>query len=110
VSPRRGFLAFAFVSHKLLRWLTPFLLAAACVATVQLAAAPEAWATRALLAAEVAGAVLAAAGARGAGGRLAAFAAYFVTMNAALAVGLWRFLRRSQAAAWKRTERSAAAA
>jgi cellulose synthase/poly-beta-1,6-N-acetylglucosamine synthase-like glycosyltransferase len=110
VSPWRGFLAFAFVSHKLLRWLTPFLLAAACLASVQLAAAPGAWGVRALLAAEVAGAVLAAAGARGAGGRLAAFAAYFVTMNAALAVGLWRFLRRSQRAAWDRTERTAAPA
>ncbi len=28
-------------------------------------------------------------------------------MNAALAVGLWRFLRGTQRAAWQRTERTA---
>jgi cellulose synthase/poly-beta-1,6-N-acetylglucosamine synthase-like glycosyltransferase len=109
-SPRQGFVAFAFVSHKLLRWLTPFLLVAAFVATAQLAAAPGAWDYRTLLAAEVACGALAAAGARGAGGRFAALAAYFVTMNAALAVGLWRFVRGSQRAAWDRTERTAAPA
>ena len=28
---------------------------------------------------------------------------YFVTMNLAIAVGFWRFLRNSQRAAWDRT-------
>jgi len=31
---------------------------------------------------------------------------YFVTMNLAIVVGFWRFLRQSQAAAWERTARA----
>ena len=31
---------------------------------------------------------------------------YFVTMNLAIAVGFWRFLRNSQSAAWERTARA----
>ncbi|ACG73277.1 glycosyl transferase family 2 [Anaeromyxobacter sp. K] len=112
LDPRTGFLCFAFVSHKLLRWSAPFLLAAAAVANGLLAAAPGAWGYRALLLAQAAFYGLALAGRHGAAGlrgpvrRLASLAHYFVAMNAALAVGLWRFLRRSQRAAWQRTERA----
>ena len=38
--------------------------------------------------------------------RVAGVAYYFVTMNLAIAVGFWRFLRNSQAAAWERTARA----
>ncbi len=113
LDPRTGFLCFAFVSHKLLRWLAPFLLAAALIANVALAAGPGAWGYRALLVAQALFYGLAWAGWRGAGGlghaggRLASLAHYFVGMNAALAVGLWRFLRGTQRAAWERTERTA---
>lgn len=112
LDPRTGFLCFAFVSHKLLRWAAPFLLAAAAVANGLLAASSGAWGYRALLLAQAAFYGLALAGRRGAAGlrgplrRLASLAHYFVAMNAALAVGLWRFLRRSQRAAWQRTERA----
>ena len=57
--------------------------------------------------------LLAAAGRLGAGGparRLASVAHYFVAMNAALAVGFWRFLRGTQRATWQRTERVAGGA
>jgi cellulose synthase/poly-beta-1,6-N-acetylglucosamine synthase-like glycosyltransferase len=108
LDPRAGFVAFAFVSHKLLRWLTPFLLAVALAANVAAAATPGAWATRALLAAQAVCYALAAAGrAAGAPGRAAR---HFVAMNAALAVGFWRFLRGTQRAAWRRTERAASGA
>ena len=96
LDPRTGFVAFAFVSHKLLRWATPFLLAVALVANVALAAAPGAWGYRALLARSSAFYALALSGRRGAAGplrRLARGAHYFVAMNAALAVGFWRFVR-----------------
>jgi cellulose synthase/poly-beta-1,6-N-acetylglucosamine synthase-like glycosyltransferase len=108
LDPRAGFVAFAFVSHKLLRWATPFLLAAALVANVA-AAGSGSFAVRALLAAQVAFYGLAAAGGRGAGaaGRTAR---HFVAMNAALAVGFWRFLGGTQAAAWRRTARTPARA
>ncbi|BDG07701.1 glycosyltransferase family 2 protein [Anaeromyxobacter paludicola] len=109
LDPRQGFLCFAFVAHKLLRWLTPFLLAGALVASAALAARGL-LGYQALLAAQVAFYLLALGGRLGAGGparRLMSSAHYFVAMNAALAVGLWRFLRGTQAAAWARTARNA---
>jgi len=110
LDPRTGFIAFAFVSHKLLRWSTPLLLAVALVGNGALAAAPGAWGYRALLTAQAAFYALAFTGRRGTAGRLARGARYFVEMNAALAVGFWRFVRGTQRAAWHRTERPAARA
>ncbi len=113
LDPRTGFLFFAFVSHKLLRWATPFLLAAALLANGALAGRPGAWGYRALLVAQAAFYALAVAGWRGDVAlarplrRAASVAHYFVAMNAALAVGFWRFVRGTQAAAWRRTDRSA---
>ncbi|WP_242339485.1 MULTISPECIES: glycosyltransferase family 2 protein [Anaeromyxobacter] len=110
LDPRTGFLFFSFVSHKLLRWTTPFLLALALVLSVPLAAQPGAWLYRALLLGQLLFYGLALAGPRVAAGRLgrvASLAHYFVTMNAALAVGLWRFVRGTQRATWERTERVA---
>jgi cellulose synthase/poly-beta-1,6-N-acetylglucosamine synthase-like glycosyltransferase len=107
LDPRQGFLAFAFASHKLLRWATPFLLALALAGTLPLAIAGG-WPFRLLLAAQLALYALAFLGARGAAGPLsrpASLAHYFVGMNLALAAGFWRFVRGSQAAAWNRTER-----
>lgn len=106
LDPRTGFLCFSFVSHKLLRWAAPFLLGAALLANVPLAFEPEAWGWRILLVAQTAFYALAFAGWRGAGGRIASLAHYFVAMNAALAVGAWRFLRGTQRAAWDRTDRT----
>jgi cellulose synthase/poly-beta-1,6-N-acetylglucosamine synthase-like glycosyltransferase len=106
LDPRAGFVSFAFVSHKLLRWVAPFLLAVGFAASIGAAAAPEAWGARALLLGQLAFYALAAAGgALGAPGRAAR---HFVAMNAALAVGLWRFLRGTQRAAWRRTARTPA--
>jgi cellulose synthase/poly-beta-1,6-N-acetylglucosamine synthase-like glycosyltransferase len=109
LDPRTGFLCFAFVSHKLLRWAAPLLLAVALGANVLLAATPGAWGYRALLAAQLGFYALALAGRSGAAGRarrLATLAHYFVAMNVALAVGFWRFARGTQAAAWQRTARA----
>jgi cellulose synthase/poly-beta-1,6-N-acetylglucosamine synthase-like glycosyltransferase len=110
LDPRTGFLCFAFVSHKLLRWATPLLLAVALGASAVLAAEPGAWDLRALLAAQLAFYGLAYAGRRGAAGpfrRVASLAHYFVSMNVALAVGFWRFVRGTQPATWQRTDRMA---
>jgi cellulose synthase/poly-beta-1,6-N-acetylglucosamine synthase-like glycosyltransferase len=110
LDPRAGFLFFAFVSHKLLRWATPFLLAVALGASAVLAAEPGAWDLRALLAVQLAFYALALAHRRASTGplrRVASLAHYFVAMNAALAVGFWRFLRGTQPATWQRTDRAA---
>ncbi len=108
LDPRTGFLHFAFVSHKLIRWATPFLLAVALVGSAALALRSGAWAHRTLLAAQLCFYALALVGRRQAGGpvrRPASLAHYFVAMNVALAVGLWRFLRGTQRATWERTDR-----
>jgi cellulose synthase/poly-beta-1,6-N-acetylglucosamine synthase-like glycosyltransferase len=113
LDPRTGFVCFAFVSHKLVRWAAPFLLAAALLANVALAAVPGAWGYRALALAQLAFYALAFAGWCGVGGplrRVASLAHYFVAMNVALAVGFWRFVRGTQRAAWQRTERTPAQA
>ena len=109
LDPRAGFLCFAFVSHKLLRWLVPLFLCLALVLSVPLAARGDAL-FAALLVAQLALYGLALAGWLGARGplrRAASAALYFVSMNAALAAGLWRFLRGTQRAAWQRTDRTA---
>jgi cellulose synthase/poly-beta-1,6-N-acetylglucosamine synthase-like glycosyltransferase len=108
LDPRTRFLCFAFVSHKLLRWLGPFFLASALLGSVPLAF-HGGLLPRALLLAQLAFYGLALAGSRGARGplrRSASLAHYFVSMNAALAVGFWRFLRGTQRAAWDRTDRT----
>jgi cellulose synthase/poly-beta-1,6-N-acetylglucosamine synthase-like glycosyltransferase len=113
LDPRLGFLCFSFVAHKLLRWATPFLLGLALASNAVLAAGPGAWAYRALLVAQLAFYALALAGRSGALGRArkpATIAHYFVAMNAALAVGFWRFVKGSQAATWQRTARAGARA
>jgi cellulose synthase/poly-beta-1,6-N-acetylglucosamine synthase-like glycosyltransferase len=109
LDPRRGFLFFSFVSHKLLRWATPGLLALALAASAAASASPGAWAMRALLGLQLAFYGLALAGGlgRARASRLAATAHHFVAMNAALAVGFWRWVRGSQRAAWDRTARAA---
>jgi cellulose synthase/poly-beta-1,6-N-acetylglucosamine synthase-like glycosyltransferase len=109
LDPRTGFLHFAFVSHKLLRWLTPFFLAVALVLSFPLALTGGPI-SKALLVAQLGFYGLALAGKLGMRGplrRLAGLAHYFVSMNAALAVGFWRFVRGTQRAAWNRTERTA---
>jgi cellulose synthase/poly-beta-1,6-N-acetylglucosamine synthase-like glycosyltransferase len=70
LDPRTGFVFFAFLSHKLLRWATPLLLGVALAANIALAAAPEAWGYRLLLAAQGAFYALALAERHGVGGRL----------------------------------------
>ncbi len=107
LSPLRGFPAFAFWSHKVLRWCAPALMLVALAANVALLEVPF---YRVTMAAQVAFYALAVLGSRAAGPsrvrRIASMAYYFVTMNLAIAVGFWRFLRHSQAAAWERTARA----
>ena len=43
----------------------------------------------------------------GTGRRIASIAYYFVTMNMAIAVGFWRWVRGTQKGAWERTARLA---
>ena len=107
LSPMRGFPAFAFWSHKVLRWCAPGLMLLALAANAALLAVPF---YRGTMAVQVAFYGLAALGRVAVGPsvvrRVSGVAYYFVTMNLAIAVGFWRFLRHSQAAAWERTARA----
>ena len=102
----RPFAALAFVSHKLLRWLAPFFLAAALAGSFALWRQPL---VRAALVAQLAFYAAALRGSLGASkgpfGRACALAHHFVSMNLALAVGAFRQLRHGQSAAWERTPR-----
>lgn len=105
--PRAGGIAAALWSHKVVRWLAPLLLAGALGSSAALALDGRGG-YAAILGAQIAFYAAAAAGSLGLGGRLgraASAARYFVTMNAALVVGLWRFVRGTQRAAWERTAR-----
>ncbi|NBD09325.1 glycosyltransferase family 2 protein [Corallococcus silvisoli] len=105
--PTAGFPAFAFWSHKLLRWCAPALMVAAFVANLFLLDRTFYWVTFAGQTFFYALAYLGRSGVfkRGAAKKAASVAYYFVTMNMAIAVGFWRFLRNSQRAAWDRTAR-----
>jgi len=107
LSPAAGFPAFAFWSHKLLRWCAPALMALSFLANLFLM---DSIFYRFTLGAQVLFYTLAYLGKkealRGSARRVASVAYYFVTMNLAIAVGFWRFLRNSQRAAWDRTARA----
>ena len=107
LSPFRGFPAFAFWSHKVLRWFAPALMLVALAANLLLLGQPF---YRLTLAAQLGFYALAWLGSLSVGPsllrRIAGVAYYFVTMNLAIVVGFWRFLRNSQAAAWERTARA----
>jgi cellulose synthase/poly-beta-1,6-N-acetylglucosamine synthase-like glycosyltransferase len=107
--PTAGFRAFAFWSHKVLRWCAPALMAAALISNGFLAGSSVLFA--ATLGLQVAFYVMAFLGRsrslHGLPQRITSIAYYFVTMNMAIAVGFWRFLRNAQSAAWDRTVRAA---
>ncbi len=94
---------FQLVSHKLLRLLCPWALVGVLGSSLLLSFSPELsqnelWFWRGLLLSQLLAYGLAAAGARA--GRVASLARTFVVLNVAAVVGLWRFLRGSQAVTW----------
>jgi cellulose synthase/poly-beta-1,6-N-acetylglucosamine synthase-like glycosyltransferase len=107
LSPAAGFKSFAFLSHKLLRGCAPALMAIAFLANIPLLGRMPYFLT---FTAQCLFYGLALAGRQGlftgALKKMASIAYYFVTMNVAIAVGFWRFLRNTQRAAWERTARA----
>lgn len=104
--PREGWVAFTFLSHKVLRWICPFALIGALVANLFLAVDPP---YRVLLVAQVAAYSFAVLGrwvtGTGAVSRLLRLTTMFATMNAALLVGFWRWASSHQTGLWERTAR-----
>jgi cellulose synthase/poly-beta-1,6-N-acetylglucosamine synthase-like glycosyltransferase len=108
LDPRRGWICFTFLSHKVLRWLCPFFLIGMLAGNLVLCGEP---AYRVLLAFQAAFylAALAAAYVPGRSPllRILRLGTMFTSMNAALLVGFWRWLRGSQKVTWQRTARLA---
>lgn len=106
IDPRRGWVAFAFLSHKVLRWLCPFFLIGALAANVLLVGRPF---YRAVLVAHLAFYLVALSLAfvpvRVKILRPLRLTTLFVSMNAALLVGFWRWSRGRQRGTWRRTAR-----
>ncbi len=112
LSPRFGWTAFAFLSHKVFRWLCPLLLLVALGTSMLLAEGNALY--LALLAAQI---LFYATPALtpllpGSPGflRPVRLAAMFVGMNLALLLGLVRWLRGAQQGIWQRTQRASYAA
>jgi cellulose synthase/poly-beta-1,6-N-acetylglucosamine synthase-like glycosyltransferase len=104
--PRHGWLAWSFLSHKLLRWCCPFFLLGMIVTNAALLAIPF---YRATLIAQATFYGLAWFGARAEGSgtllKLVRLTTLFSSMNAALLVGFYRWLTGRQRGAWARTAR-----
>jgi cellulose synthase/poly-beta-1,6-N-acetylglucosamine synthase-like glycosyltransferase len=107
LNPRRGWIAFTFWSHKMLRWICPLFLLGAAVSNACLI---EVRLYSMLAGLQAAFYLLAAVGMWWLTGnrlpRMLRLPAMFVSMNAALLVGLWRSLRGIRGGTWKRTERT----
>ena len=107
--PWRG-VALAWWSHKVLRWLTPQLLLGLLAATLVLVARGAGWFYQLALAGQLALPALllldAALGRWGVHGRGLRFVTHFYSMNAALLLGWWRYLRGIKTTVWTPTQRN----
>jgi cellulose synthase/poly-beta-1,6-N-acetylglucosamine synthase-like glycosyltransferase len=111
LNPAHGWVAFTYLSHKVLRWLCPFFLIGMLVTNPLLWEHPLYFA---ILMGQVAFYLTALVGAYLPPHsrplkplRLLRLITMFTGMNMALLVGCWRWLRGSQKAAWSRTVRLA---
>jgi cellulose synthase/poly-beta-1,6-N-acetylglucosamine synthase-like glycosyltransferase len=107
LDPRQGWVAFTFLSHKVLRWLCPFFLVALLAGNLVLAGDP---AYLVALGAQVGfyltSAVTALEPARSRMLRPLRLTTMYTGMNVALLVGFWRWLAGTQTGVWKRTART----
>jgi cellulose synthase/poly-beta-1,6-N-acetylglucosamine synthase-like glycosyltransferase len=106
LDPRRGWVAFTFLSHKVLRWLCPFFLVGLLGTSAVLVHRPF---FRWVFEAQVAGYSLSLLSAVAPSGlrmpRIIRLMGMFTSMNAALLVGFIRWISNRQSAAWRRTTR-----
>jgi cellulose synthase/poly-beta-1,6-N-acetylglucosamine synthase-like glycosyltransferase len=105
--PSSGMTAVAFLSHKLLRWVTPFFLLVALIANALLLGQQPAY--RLLFALQAAFYTAAGIGhfvpGHSTAPRLLRLTTLFTSMNVALAFGFGRWLRGTQRPTWHRTAR-----
>lgn len=108
LNPLRGWIAFSFFSHKILRWFCPFFLLGMLFSNLVLLDHPL---YRLCLVGQFAFYMLACGSAflpcRTGTLKLLRLTTMFTSMNLALLVGFWRWLSGSQKGVWKRTARLA---
>ncbi|WP_201987554.1 glycosyltransferase [Hymenobacter rubidus] len=106
--PWRG-VAFAWWSHKVLRWLTPQLLLVLLLASLGLVASGAGWFFQLAFVGQLGLPLLLLLDAtlrrRGHNSRLLRFITHFYSMNAALLLGYWRYLRGIKTTVWQPTQR-----
>ncbi len=104
LNPLRGWPAFCYMSHKATRWFSPLFLLVACTSCLALAVTTGAAAYKIL---SFAGGVFLLAGASFTLVKLKALRPffYFLSMNAALFLGFFRYLSGIKSAAWTHTTR-----
>ncbi len=111
LSPSRGFAAFAFFSHKVLRWLTPFLVLGAFLITLTMSflCGGIFWGAL-LLQLGLLGLIVIGWFAEKFRLRIGLLGLpfYFFSMNAALFVGFFRWVGSAQKVTWTRTPRATA--
>jgi len=108
LNPGHGWVAFTFLSHKICRWLCPFALLGMLLCNLALLERPIYQMTMAAQAIFYLGAGVAGyLPGRSRVVRLMRLPAMFVGMNAALLVGMWRWLAGRQKGTWNRTMRTA---
>jgi cellulose synthase/poly-beta-1,6-N-acetylglucosamine synthase-like glycosyltransferase len=105
LAPRHGWIAFTFFSHKVLRWLCPFLMIGALLTNLALLREPFYQLTMMVQVVGYGLSVLGLATGTHAGFRSLRLATMFTTMNAALLVGFWRWASGGQRGVWQRTAR-----
>jgi cellulose synthase/poly-beta-1,6-N-acetylglucosamine synthase-like glycosyltransferase len=112
LNPRLGWVSFAFVSHKLLRWLAPFFLVGMLWANLMLAGQLFYGSTLLLQAvfyiSGLIGAILPKLGgviAKQSVFRVLAIPKYFLLMNFAILLGCARFIFRRQQVTWAKAQR-----
>ncbi len=108
LNPLRGFPAFAFWSHKVIRWFVPFFLMIAFVTNFLIL--QHHWFYQLIFVLQCIFYICAVAGQilsrTSYSNKFLGLCYYFVSMNYALLLGFLQFLRGVESAAWERTERA----
>ena len=106
LNPRLGWISFAFISHKLLRWLVPFFLLAMLAANLLLAGQMFYGSTLILQTIFYTTAILGSFLPKLTGIlKFLSIPRYFIAMNFAILLGLIRFLRGRQRVTWVKNQR-----
>jgi cellulose synthase/poly-beta-1,6-N-acetylglucosamine synthase-like glycosyltransferase len=105
LNPLRGFSAYTFWSHKVIRWFAPFLLTGALFFNAFLVGERFYFMMFIAQIGFYAVALIGRASSAATNIKVFGFCYYFVSMNIALLVGFFRFLTGTQAVTWNRTER-----